>query len=196
MSFRRVWVQGLGRLLSRHELRQLRSVWDAVPHVRCKGLCAAACKQVPLFPVEAFFLIEKRGAEIEPGTHPATLSKRGNAGNGEYFMAPTLGAGKPCQFLKEDRCSIYEDRPLICRLYGHPVGTLPCKYGCIVKNPLDPLRLGELMMRVVRILNPAVSKEPKTQDDFRLGFDALYRQWDDMTILAEEDEEATDHGIC
>lgn len=26
---------------------------------------------------------------------------------------------KVCKFLKEDKCSIYEDRPLICRIYPH-----------------------------------------------------------------------------
>jgi hypothetical protein len=44
-------------------------------------------------------------------------------------------------------------------------------------------------MRVGRILNPDVPKELKTQDDFRAGFDAIYRQWDEMTLLVEEEEE-------
>jgi hypothetical protein len=30
----------------------------------------------------------------------------------------------PCSFLKDGRCSIYEDRPLICRIYG------TCNIGC------------------------------------------------------------------
>ncbi len=185
--FRRAWVKSLDRPLSPHEIRQLRAAWEDVPHVRCKGLCTGACTTVPLWPVEAFFLIEKHAAVIEPGNHPATLSGRGNAG--DHFTTPTLGPGKACQFLKDGRCSIYEDRPLTCRLYGHPLGSLPCGYGCIVKNPLDHWGVGKLMMRVARIMNPSVPKEPRTEWDFRDGFDALYQQWDDMELLAEVMEE-------
>lgn len=183
MRIRRAWVRGLGRELSRHELRQLRSVWESVPHVRCKGLCADSCKQVPLFPVEAFYLIEKHGAQIEPGAHPRFLQGQ------DPFTTPTLGSGKPCQYLKEGRCSIYNDRPIVCRVFGHPTATLSCAHGCTVKNPLDGYRVGELFFRTARILNPEVPANPKTPEEYRAAFDVLYAQWDEMELLAEVLEE-------
>lgn len=36
-----------------------------------------------------------------------------------------------CPALVADRCSVYEDRPLICRLWG-AVESMPCPHGCEV----------------------------------------------------------------
>ena len=96
----------------------LRALWNAVPPVACKGLCQSSCQNVPIMPLEAMFLIERHGARVELAEHLGILF-------------PTLGRNAPCQFLDAaGRCSIYEDRPLVCRQFGHDVVTLGCKHGC------------------------------------------------------------------
>jgi hypothetical protein len=41
----------------------------------------------------------------------------------------TCGLGASCSMLRENRCGVYEIRPLICRLWG-VVETMRCPYGC------------------------------------------------------------------
>jgi Fe-S-cluster containining protein len=37
--------------------------------------------------------------------------------------------GGICPYLEDERCSVYEVRPLICRLWG-VVDSMPCLWGC------------------------------------------------------------------
>ena len=41
------------RKLTEAEVRQVKQLWVKVPDVKCKGLCTAACTNVPLYPAEA-----------------------------------------------------------------------------------------------------------------------------------------------
>lgn len=100
-------------------LARLWAVYEAVPPVKCKGLCQSDCSNVPIFPLEALYLIERHGARVEFAEH------RGGT------LMPTLGRNKSCQFLDAGgRCSIYEDRPLVCRQFGHGIASLSCRFGC------------------------------------------------------------------
>ena len=45
-------------------------------------------------------------------------------GNG---MSPVLEDGT-CVYLKDGKCSVYEIRPRICRIYGTDPEVLPCEY--------------------------------------------------------------------
>jgi uncharacterized protein len=104
-------------------LAMMKEIWNSVPKVHCKGLCQDQCTQVPIMPIEALYLTRKHDAWIHMSNH-----------RGRYM--PTLGHNEPCQFLKDGRCSVYDDRPLICRMFGHEIPPienirpLECEHGC------------------------------------------------------------------
>ncbi len=124
-------------------LRVLREVYARVPSAGCKGLCADQCTIVPVFPAEMERLSEVAGRPL-PTTSFSTLTEMSGAvGLGEL--------GKPCPLLVADRCSAYDDRPLICRAYGAVEG-IPCPHGCAPDFGLqsDAEHFG--LMRIVETL--------------------------------------------
>ncbi|WP_353653664.1 YkgJ family cysteine cluster protein [Mycobacterium sp. DL99] len=82
----------------------LERIYRSVPTVACKGLCAEACGPIGMSEEERRRLL-KRGVLIDGSLE--------------------------CPALVDDRCSVYEDRPLICRLWG-AVESMPCPHGCEV----------------------------------------------------------------
>ena len=90
----------------------LERIYRAIPTVACKGLCAESCGPIDMSPTERR-RIEDRGVDIPT---PAT-----------YFA----NKDSECAALVDNRCSVYTDRPLICRLWG-AVESMPCPHGCEV----------------------------------------------------------------
>lgn len=80
---------------------------DRLPWLLCKGLCSDSCGPAPMTPVE--------------------------------FQAVEVAIGRPlvvhadtlrCSALNDDnRCDAYQERPLICRLWGMSEGMI-CPHGC------------------------------------------------------------------
>ncbi len=88
--------------------RSVQEIWDRVPDVPCRELCQEACTIVPMSDAEEELL---RCLGLEP---PG------------YGPPPDLW----CDALDADgRCSIYEHRPLVYRLFG-AVPRLRCPHGC------------------------------------------------------------------
>jgi Fe-S-cluster containining protein len=138
----------LHRPVSPDELIAMRAVWEATPPITgCKGLCYDSCTNAPVHPVEAYFLLEKFGGDIPIMIHPAGIP----ADHPAAMALPTLGPDyTPCRFLdSNNRCSIYEDRPLVCRLFGHEALTLRCVHGCKTDQPLTDMQAAELMCQMV-----------------------------------------------
>lgn len=90
-----------------------------LPCAECKGQC---CSWVPFTPEEFERAKAKhgvpKGAKIVSWSQPPTVM--------------VLKAGKTeqgvCAYLKPDgRCSIYNERPRVCRDYGE-IAALPCMY--------------------------------------------------------------------
>lgn len=84
----------------------LHSIYAATPDAQCKGLCHRACGPILMSEAEARIIMARHGTA--PDFDKATLT---------------------CTKLVDGRCSIYADRPLICRLYGTTRG-LMCPHGC------------------------------------------------------------------
>lgn len=80
-------------------------LYARLPSIECKGLCFAACGPIPCTKGEAQRMENLSGA-------PLTY-------NAEGF----------CGYLKDQRCSVYEARPMICRLFGL-TPKLACPFGC------------------------------------------------------------------
>lgn len=87
-------------------LRQLAHTFgDAVaPHAACKDGCSACCYQpVSLTQQEAEVIAKETGAQLQT---PAAWSTE-----------PVLQhIGQACPFLQDARCTIYQHRPMVCRL--------------------------------------------------------------------------------
>lgn len=97
--------------------RVIRSLYAQIPDVNCKGLCQESCGPIEMSKTERRLI----GVTV---THdPKTLT---------------------CNQLDEGgRCSIYEDRPLVCRLWG-AVPEMSCPFGC---EPTLTSEEGHALMR-------------------------------------------------
>ena len=83
----------------------IEEVYGLLPEVTCKGLCTNSCSLVPIYQGEAIAMKE---AGITP---------------------PSYSPDLVCDKLKEGRCSIYEHRPFVCRVFGVS-RRLVCPFGC------------------------------------------------------------------
>jgi len=90
----------------------LERIYRAVPTVECKGLCTDSCGPIPMSRTERM-RIEDQGVDIPD---PATFIANGDT---------------HCVALVDGRCTVHEQKPLICRLWG-AVESMPCPHGCEV----------------------------------------------------------------
>lgn len=93
----------------------LERIYRAIPTVDCKGLCTESCGPIEMSDEERE-RIAARGVTIPPAA--------------QAMQAIISGVRTAdCPALTDGRCTVYEDRPLICRLWG-AVQSMPCPYGC------------------------------------------------------------------
>lgn len=85
---------------------QLRALYDRLPTIDCCGKCVASCGPIVMAGIEATQLEGHTGQRL--GVVDDTMT---------------------CPLLKGGRCTVYEVRPLICRLYGVVWG-MRCEHGC------------------------------------------------------------------
>jgi Fe-S-cluster containining protein len=87
-------------------LRQMAETFaDAVaPHAACADACDGCCQQPVSVTLEEAQLISKEiGVPLQMPAQWSTL--------------PVMKyAGQPCSFLRDSRCTIYQHRPMVCRL--------------------------------------------------------------------------------
>jgi Fe-S-cluster containining protein len=95
----------------------LERIYRSVPTVKCKGLCSESCGPIMMSP-EEHRRVEEAGVDIMPPDELLQLALL-------HDFLPV------CPALVNNRCSVYEVRPLICRLWG-AAESLPCPYGCEV----------------------------------------------------------------
>ncbi|MCU1494919.1 MAG: hypothetical protein JWO62_2683 [Acidimicrobiaceae bacterium] len=94
----------------------IRDIWSRLPELECKGLCQESCGPIDGTAVERN-LLKRRGVEL---VRPMTTV---------LSMLDGISDGT-CPALADGRCSVYEDRPTICRLWGL-VAEMPCEFGCV-----------------------------------------------------------------
>lgn len=100
----------------------LDALYGRVPELDCRGLCYSSCG-----PIECSE--RERGRLAEAGVALPTLA--------EYLAQDRAGQTITCPALALGRCTAYEVRPMLCRIWGAADG-LPCPHGC---RPLDGGRL-------------------------------------------------------
>lgn len=138
-------------------------------NLKCKSGCSDCCLTLSLLPIE-FFAIKQR---IE---NSATFDKR-----------------KSCGFLNNDgACSIYNDRPLICRSHGLPIAYLddeqdepvnlvsycPLNFTSVKPEDLEfnsetTLNIDILNSKLTKINSKFIKNNPELKDVFRLHMDKL-----------------------
>lgn len=93
----------------------LAGLYARVPAVACKGLCHWTCTPIEMSNRERRKIRDVHGVdipEVPPGTHVRNM---------EPVDCPALTPLK--------RCGVYEDRPMVCRLWGASE-SMPCPHGC------------------------------------------------------------------
>jgi hypothetical protein len=85
--------------------------------VTCHAGCDACCyQQFTIFPVEAWHLAQAV-ARLNAETRQR-LRQRLEAPEDPFKL---IAPARPCVLLENGRCSVYEGRPLICRMQGFPL---------------------------------------------------------------------------
>lgn len=122
-------------------IKRLRALYARIPAVKCKGLCTEACGPVMMTELEAK-LIE---------WHFKPLGKCGSD-----LTCPALVAGQ---------CTVYEQRPFVCRAYGG-VKSLECPHGCCPESLKLPENIASNLMReIMKVGGGIVSTLPKEMAD-------------------------------
>lgn len=116
---------------------QLKQLHARVPEVHCKGLCTDACGIIAMQGFEAHRIVQ------QTGEWPSF--------DGETAL---------CSFLKEGRCSIYDIRPLICRIWG-ATNQLRCPHGRVPDRWLSDAEARALLSQAQRIAGQPVLAQIK-----------------------------------
>lgn len=107
----------------RRQDERLRELYDLVPVVQCKGLCHGACCFIDAS------VRERERMEHAGGRRLTTIDARVEGGTRRDARGNLLARYRCSMLTTDGRCSVYEDRPMVCRLYGAAEG-LECKFGC------------------------------------------------------------------
>lgn len=115
-------------------LAALRKLWARVPDVQCRGLCSEACGPISMSAAELALLEGRVGTLTKPLsrhlTGEAGLLRQAIPGlDTDAFPLIYDTEREACPLLRDGRCSQYQFRPLVCRLYG-AVEALRCPHGC------------------------------------------------------------------
>jgi len=114
----------------------LKEIYQQVPSFNCKEGCSDCCGLVPFNRWEISLLSDEHKEVMLVFADMATslLSR------GIVSACPLIGRGK--------LCSIYENRPFLCRLFGtidQEANQLRCPHGCGPLVPLTENKANELM---------------------------------------------------
>lgn len=106
---------------------KLERIYNSLPDIQCKRLCARACVVIPVTKLEREHMVEKLGRDPFPYFEDFA---RGYVGAKRLGFNPDLSCIKCPNLNEKNECSIHLIRPLICRLFGL-VKKLRCPYGCV-----------------------------------------------------------------
>lgn len=90
---------------------KVQAIYDELPELDCKGMCQESCGPIEMSDAEEERIIKRHGRR------------------------PGIDSTLTCTLLDRDsgKCSIYDDRPMICRLWGL-VKKMRCPHGCEPKR--------------------------------------------------------------
>jgi len=121
----------------RNLIRQIRA---RIPTFECRPGCTDCCGVVPWSPWEAARLGDR-----------AALAAAG-------LEALAERAPERCPFAQSGRCAVYEERPVMCRLFG-VVEDLRCPHGCGPQTLLTRAQARAILEDYFRCFNPMRKEE-------------------------------------
>lgn len=114
--------------MTSQRLREIEEIYAALPKLECKGECHYQCRGIQLSKTERDSLRQRTGIMFV-GNEPKRL----------------------CPFLTKDKkCSVYDIRPLVCRLWGL-TERMTCPHGCKPDRYLTDAEEFTLLSRVMYI---------------------------------------------
>lgn len=149
-------------------MQLIQQLYDKLPELTgCKGLCAGSCTDIDMSELERERIQRRHGIKIRSRSQ-VEVERTGP---------------KRCKALgKDDRCKVYEDRPLICRAWG-AIEAAPCPWGCSPKELLSDEEYKLLQLAVESLGGHYMRSEKDRWDSLQLlrtpaGKWALKRQMD------------------
>lgn len=110
--------------------KKLSELYRAIPFFACKPGCSDCCGVVPIAKSEWQAI---KLAKREAGADCLT-----------------------CEYLIDSKCSIYKDRPFLCRLYGATTDAkMACPHGCGPEKPLSMKQAKILTDKYSKLMGPA-----------------------------------------
>ncbi len=100
--------------------QRLQAIYDRIPKIECKKLCQEVCGVIPVNRLELKRM--QAATDIDLYAHAQHSDK-------DKSLLFDLQK-ETCPALVDGMCSVYEVRPLICRLFG-AVPEMRCPHGCI-----------------------------------------------------------------
>lgn len=111
------------------DAEQFRTLPEVQVQTACRAGCAHCCHQpATAFPFEALHIAQSLQKHLSPKdleTLRESLRKR-VAGLTNRSVRQSIQDKSPCPFLKNSRCSIYNERPLTCRM-AHSLAVKRCE---------------------------------------------------------------------
>lgn len=138
-------------------IEALHALYDDLPTINCKGHCWNSCGAIDASPAERQHIAEL-GVEIPVFTEEWARSWQANEPS--YCPAFSLGA----QGMGKPGCTVYERRPMICRLWGLSED-MPCPHGC---EPTETLSTRETYIRLFKAMR--VGGHPLLDDRLEAEF--------------------------
>jgi Fe-S-cluster containining protein len=117
----------------------LEALYAELPAMQCQGLCSDSCFSLVQTPLERDYVANRTGVQLQLVQTPPTACK----------ALGMLGT-----------CTVYEVRPLICRLWGMTAG-MRCQYGCQPEGGfLSAQQVYEYLARAAELAgDPALAEE-------------------------------------
>lgn len=89
-------------------------------HIVCSERCAVCCSLGSVFAVEAYAMVLAAG-RMHPKERWALFERAASLRERAALKNDPGGEAGRCLFLLDDRCLVYEVRPVICRTHGYPL---------------------------------------------------------------------------
>ncbi len=122
-------------------VQSLRVIYRQIPAMRCKPGCGDCCGLVPWAPEEWARVAERVPPDVE------LLDFEG-------CVIPMRAGSLTCPFFAGG-CTVYDDRPFMCRLFGTaPDARLTCPHGCGPTKRLTASKAAALWDRYAREVCP------------------------------------------
>lgn len=96
---------------------RLDALYARLPRLECQGLCADSCGPIPAGAAERERMERVRGRSLRAAPQRTVVDG-------------TIEVCHECSMMVNGRCSVYDIRPMICRLWGM-TEDMPCPYGCV-----------------------------------------------------------------